>query len=123
LIVHVPTADPAVYVTDAVPAELVTAVADEPPFRRTPVQPAPLLNLTVSPATPAARLSLTVTDAVAVVELSAGTLAGLKVTAVIVYGILAGAGLVVWSTTAVPLPPVPDSVAVMVQKPLVVLEM
>jgi hypothetical protein len=42
---------------------------------------------------------------------------------VIVYGTFAGAGLVVWSMVADPLPPVPASVAVIVQKPAVVEEM
>jgi hypothetical protein len=84
-----------------------------------------LVNLTVSPTTavPATgTVVVTVVDAVAVVAPSAGTLVGLNVTTEAAY-VPAGAGLVVWSMVAEPLPPVLASVAVTVQKPLVVLEM
>jgi hypothetical protein len=70
-------------------------------------------------------VSLTVADAVAVLEPSAGRVAGLKVTFAPTaptkpYGAPAGAGLVVWSIFAEPLPPVADSVALIVHQPAVV---
>jgi hypothetical protein len=66
---------------------------------------------------------LIVTDAVAVLLPSAGRVAGENVTAVLVYGVFAGAGLVVWSMLAEPLPPVAVSVALTVHHPAVLDEM
>ena len=88
-----------------------------------PAQFVPLAKLTVSPATavPVELLTVALTDEV--LAPSAGMLAGLAAP-VIVFPVP-----LVWVIVAVPLPPVPAgdpppvSVAVMVQKPLVVLEM
>jgi hypothetical protein len=71
-----PTAVPAVYVTEAFPFESVIATADDPPFRRTPAQPAPaaLVKRTASPEMLVVLvLSLTFVDAVVVLDPSAGT--------------------------------------------------
>jgi hypothetical protein len=107
-------------VTDATPLEFVGAVTAD---RETPAQPVPRVKRTVSPITAAPVASVTVVDAVAVVAPSAGTVGGLNVIGATRNGPLAGAGLIVWSTTAEPLPPVLDSVAVIVQNPDVVEEM
>jgi hypothetical protein len=125
-----------VKVTDAMPLAFVVVLADEAPFRRAPVQSLPAgapiafnVNLTVSPATTTGVAFITVVDAAAVLEPSAGSVAGTKVTVATVYGVAAGAGNVVWSMVALLLPagpagvPVPLSAAVTLQKPEVVEEM
>jgi hypothetical protein len=69
---------------------------------------------------------LTVADAVAVLELSAGSVFGLKVTcapAAPTKPYAAGVGLAFWSMLAVPLPPVLASVALTVHHPAVLDEM
>jgi hypothetical protein len=104
-------------VIDATPRAFVLAVCVPP------AQFVPLEKLTASPATaaPAELLTVALTDEVDTP--SAGMLAGLAAP-VMVFPVA-----LVWVMVAVPLPPVPAgepvprSVAMMVQKPLVVLEM
>lgn len=76
-----------------------------------------VVMFTRSPATTAPVESVTVTVTVDVLLPSAGMDDGLADT-LTVNG--AGVGLWTWVMTVEPLPPVPDSVAVMVQKPTVV---
>jgi hypothetical protein len=82
-------------------------------------QDAPLVvKLSGSPATKTPPLVWTMAVTVEVVVPSAGTVPGFAIAATVFT--VAGGGLLVWVILVLPLLPVPDSVTVTMQKPMVV---